>query len=124
MPHATRDPEWDRVWDEYDRRGNASVATRPAPAPESAPASPVTVGLVPGHGHSRRFWLPALVLLLFPGQTQSVWSEARPAAAAPASLSPLEAVLPPLDATIARLAAESPAAACWVAQLRPGGDCR
>jgi hypothetical protein len=41
------------------------------------------------------------------------------------SFSPAEVLLPPIHIAIARLAAESAVASCWVQQLWPqGGDCQ
>ncbi|TDH63284.1 hypothetical protein E2C06_07905 [Dankookia rubra] len=40
------------------------------------------------------------------------------------SFSPAEMMLPPVDVALARLAAESASASCWVQRLRPhGGGC-
>jgi len=111
---ATARDDWDLVWQAYDRRHAG-----PVPRPDAAPAVP-----------RRRARGPVLALAcclagclaLAPGLVTVLaeLSDAK-ALAGPVSLAPDEAALPPLSVAIARLAAESADAACWVRRLDPRG---
>ena len=114
MQTALHDTEWDHVWSEHDRH---------VPAPPSS--SPAKALKRPGTRKARHFRLAALALLALAlpaqllsddGVTQGLSREAL------FSFSPIEVALPPLDASIARLAAESAGATCWVLDLRPQGS--
>ncbi|TCZ65907.1 hypothetical protein [Roseicella aquatilis] len=112
---VTQDAEWDAVWAEYDQHAH------------HAPAGPVATPALPTRRGHRRAALLALLtlvpLLILVYAMRAVPAESG-REAAPTSLSPVEAELPPLSAAISRLAAESATAACWAMQLRPqGGDC-
>jgi hypothetical protein len=116
MRFATKDPEWDGIWARYDRH------------PPAAPAiQQVLVVRHPDNRSAKRWFLLALVALALPFPTPLLSDDdaagGLPRGAA-ASLSPVEVMLPPLELAVARLAAESASAACWVLQLRPqGGAC-
>ena len=115
MAHGS---EWEAVWADYDReavlpprrRAAGSCDTRPAPPPRAM----LLVVLLLGMGT-----LALPMIADGPGHAQAGERHA-----APASLSPVEADLPPLAVSFARLAGKSALAACWAMQLRPqGGGC-
>ncbi|MFC7472900.1 hypothetical protein ACFQS7_00935 [Dankookia sp. GCM10030260] len=116
MRTATKNAEWDGIWARYD------LSTPPTPTRRQAPAIPQA-----GNRSARWGFLLALVALGIPFPTPLLSDEdvtgGLPREAV-TSFSPVEAVLPPVGLAVARLAAESATAACWVLQLQPqGGGC-
>ncbi len=116
MRKSSDDAEWDVLWATHDQR----LVPAPVVAPDAAPQKRSNLRL--------KHWLMlalAFFALPLPGQLLSAdgTTGALPREAI-FSLSPIEVALPPLDASIARLAAESASASCWVMELRPqGGGC-
>jgi hypothetical protein len=104
------DDEWESVWREYDRRAPTSPPAAPA-APKARARRPSPLVLL-ALGLSLAL-APRLASL----QANMAGGIDRPPVAA--SLSPAEAELPPLSASVARLAAHSADAACWVMRLDP-----
>ena len=111
MRKPLHDTEWDGARLAHDRDA-------------SAPAMPGACSPRP-HGHNgwaKRWLMPALVCFAVPlpsrllsddGAIQGVPWEAL------FSFAPTKTTLPSLEASIARLAAESANATCWVLKLRP-----
>ena len=116
MRTGLQDAEWDGIWAEYDQHLPQAPAAPQARAPE------------PVHNQKAKTWpLLALVLLVLPMPHLAHRKDAHlhdTRREAPLSLSPIEAELPPVSVSIARLASESAASTCWVLVLRPqGGGC-
>jgi hypothetical protein len=114
MRTALHDAEWDGAWARHDQ----SVPVAPDAEPEMGIARS-------GNRRVTRWVLLVLVALAVPmptpplsgdGATRDLPREAL------FSFSPVEMLLPPVDFALARLAAESASAGCWVQQLRPQGD--
>ncbi len=109
--------DWDHVWQDYDRQ-NLGTAALKQPEVAYAVASPV-----PSRSGFRGALLALGCCLLLTSQTNVHEATSHPSAAVAfaslLSLAPEEAELPPLTASVSRLAVESTAAACWVLQLAP-----
>ncbi|MDO9709782.1 hypothetical protein [Paracraurococcus lichenis] len=118
MHVRAHDDEWEQVWATYDQ---TSADAMPAVPPVAA--APVVRGVRErGRGG---LLLGALLLALLPAATQPPLHAPLQVLAAADSLSPVEALLPPLAVALGRLAGESDAAACFALSLRPGGGaCR
>ncbi|SDB60562.1 hypothetical protein [Belnapia rosea] len=103
------DDDWDRVWQDYDRR-------HPKPV---APAAREIVKPKPLRGRISAMLLALALSLALAPRPASLMTGQPDGGESLVSLSPTEAELPPLSTSVARLAAESAHAACWVLQLDP-----
>jgi hypothetical protein len=118
MPIATKRDEWEQVWSVYDHG-----AVLPVPPPEAVAAvrkpvlRPALRKALAGCGV---LLLIGLLIGMLALPKAGIGSAGR--AAALASLAPDEGMLPPLSVAIARLAAQSPEAACWALRLHPQGS--
>ena len=107
--------EWESVWQDYDRRSPApTVAVVPTAGPQ-AKARRTSPALLLALGLGFAF-APRLVSLQ---AGTAGGSDGIDGLAMLASFSPAEAELPPLSASVSRLATHSTEAACWVMQLDP-----
>jgi hypothetical protein len=114
MRAALRDAEWNEAWAGYDQ------------VVPSAPAAQPVACIRPSGNRKARSWaVLALVALALPMPTQLLCEDGAPRGIpreAVSSFSPAEMLLPPVEVALARLAAESASASCWVQQLRPQGS--
>jgi hypothetical protein len=113
--------------DLYDTEWDGACARHDLSVPAVSDAEPEVGTAPPGTRKVKRRALLVLVALAMPMQAPRL-SEHGAAHGIPRealfSFSPAEMLLPPVDVALARLAAESASASCWVQQLRPqGGDC-
>ena len=108
------DTEWDAMRAGHDRAAPLATAAEPKGAAARG-----------GNRRLRRWAVLALVALTIPIPTQLL-SEDGASRGIPRdalfSFSPTEMLLPPVDVALARLAAESASAGCWVQQLHPRGS--
>jgi hypothetical protein len=114
MRTALHDAKWDGAWAGHEQ----SVPVAPDAEPEMG-------GSRSGNRQAKRWVLLVLVALAVPIPTPPLSGDGATRGLPRDSLfsfSPVETLLPPVDFALARLAAESASAGCWVQQLRPQGD--